>query len=113
VNKRESEYKLCGAFLELDEETQVINLVHQSAKDFLRDRLAPNQPLHERYFHYYPEIGKTNLLMLQICWRYLSMKEFQAGNMIVERRSDHRLLRQEVRKSLLEGYYFLNYASQE
>src|SRR2546421_6428485 len=75
VNERESEYKLCGAFLELDEETQVINLVHQSAKDFLRDSLAPDQPFHERYTHYYPEARKTNLLMLQICWRYLSMEE--------------------------------------
>ena len=113
VNERESEYKLCGAFLELDEETQVINLVHQSAKDFLRDSLAPNQPLHERYIQYYPETGKTNLLMLQICWRYLSMQEFQTDNTIVERRSDHRLLRQKVREPLLKRYYFLNYASQE
>jgi len=113
VKERESEYKLCGAFLELDEETNVINLVHQSAKDFLRDSLAPNQPLHERYAHYYPETGKTNLLMLQICWRYLSMKEFQTGNMIVERQSGHRLLRQEVREPLSKRYYFLKYACQE
>ena len=113
LSECESEYKCCGAFLQLDEETQVISLVHQSAKDFLQDSLALEQPLHQHYAFFYPHPSKTNLLMFQICWRYLSMKEFKDGNMIVIRAPDNRLVLQDLSKKSLQAFSFLQYASKE
>ncbi|OBT38924.1 hypothetical protein VE00_10715 [Pseudogymnoascus sp. WSF 3629] len=63
------EYRCCGAFLKLDEEKKTIHLVHQSAKDFLEDLSG-----HDDLTGFYPEEGASNVDMLQICWKYLSMK---------------------------------------
>ena len=108
VEEWKDSYRCCGAFLKLDETAQTIHLVHQSAKDFLRENLSEHKDLAS----FYPEPSKSNLLLLQICWNYLSLDEFEAGNRIVERRSDNTLKRLDLRTHF-QRYYFLEYACQE
>jgi ankyrin repeat domain-containing protein 50 len=109
LNEWKTGYLCCGSFLKLDEIDQTVHLVHQSAKDFLKT----NNSLREDLARFYSEHSKLDSLMLQICWGYLSLKEFQEGNMIVERRLDGRLLRQHAWKYHTEQYHFLKYAIQE
>lgn len=70
LNEWRREYLCCGAFLKLDDENQTVHLVHQSAKDFL-EGLSRQHDL----VGFYPEASASNFDMIQICWKYLSIKE--------------------------------------
>ncbi|KAH0542444.1 hypothetical protein FGG08_003199 [Glutinoglossum americanum] len=58
-------------------------------------------------YHVVPE--KANLLAFQICWRYLSMKDFDRGTVIIQRSLDNRLLP----LFLPDNRCFLQYAAEE
>ncbi|KFY43045.1 hypothetical protein V494_02119 [Pseudogymnoascus sp. VKM F-4513 (FW-928)] len=64
------EYRCCGAFLRLDEKRKTVHLVHQSAKDFLQDLSG-----HDDLAAFYPEATASNCDMLQVCWKYLTIRK--------------------------------------
>src|SRR5204863_9556204 len=56
---------------------------------------------------------KTNLLIFQICWRYLSMEEFDRGTTIIERDAENRLCSAVLSEEYLDSHNFLRYAAEE
>jgi len=73
LNELKDGFKFCEPLVYLDDVTQTINLVHQSAKDYLlEENLQGNS--HLSMYRFIPD--KANSCILDICWRYLSMKEF-------------------------------------
>src|SRR5947207_12135807 len=86
------------------------NLVHQSTKDYLLgEHLKENKQLAQ----YYVNSDKANLLMFQICWRYLGMEEFDRGEKIIRRGADHRLFEYLSFSIYIKDFCFLEYASRE
>ncbi len=67
-------FKCCGPLLYRDATTDTINLVHQSAKDYLlsQDYLGKHPSLSK----FYVVRDATNLLIFQACWDYLNMRDF-------------------------------------
>jgi hypothetical protein len=45
--------------------------------------------------------------MFLICWRYLSMDEFEKGTVIVQHGQNDRLLLRSLSKDFLDAYLFL------
>ena len=70
--KFKDSFKCCGSLLYLDEDTKTVNLVHQSAKDYLVSNLDMSGSLS----HYCVRTEETHLLIFEICCRYLSMEEW-------------------------------------
>jgi hypothetical protein len=61
--------KVCQPFLYHDEKYDTINLVHQSAYDYLtNDHLKADKQLS----HYHVDTHKGNFLMFETCWKFLS-----------------------------------------
>ena len=103
-------FKCCEPLLYIDTENNTVNLVHQSAKDYLLSTyLQGNRDLSQ----YHIVTGQTNLLMFQTCWTYLGLEEFENGTMIVERDEDHRLREQYLDEEVLRDHCFLQYADEE
>ncbi len=73
LNELKDGFKFCEPLVYLDDVTQTINLVHQSAKDYL---LEENLQGISHLSKYIIIPDKANSCILDICWRYLSMKEF-------------------------------------
>ncbi|RYP39454.1 hypothetical protein DL767_002188 [Monosporascus sp. MG133] len=65
-----------------DSETTV-NFCHQSVKDFLLDHHSGSSGA---WYHTSPD--GANLLMFQVCWRYLSSDVFENGNLVISRSND-------------------------
>ncbi len=105
LNELKDGFKFCEPLVYLDDVTQTINLVHQSAKDYLlEENLQGNS--HLSMYRIIPD--KANSLIFQICWRYLGMEEFSQDPMIIGDAADGRTwgLRQEQ----LQTHCFLRYA---
>ena len=103
-------FRSCEPLVYLSSENNTVNLVHQSVKDYLLgDYLQKNESL----FQYHVVTDTTNLLMFQICWRYLSMEEFNRGNKIISRGPYNLLQQRNLPEEYLQACYFLLYASQE
>ena len=68
------DFACCGSLLYRDGKTDTINLVHQSAKDYLlsQDYLGR----HPSLSHFYVVSDETNLSIFQACSDYLNMKDF-------------------------------------
>ncbi len=73
LNELKDGFKFCEPLVYLDDVTQTINLVHQSVKDYLLEENLQGNSYLSRY-RIIPD--KANSCILDICWRYLSMKEF-------------------------------------
>ena len=67
-------YKCCEPLVYVDTGNDVINLVHQSAKDYL---LGSYLQANVELSHFHIVQGKTNLLIFGTCWRYLTLDEFE------------------------------------
>jgi ankyrin repeat protein len=66
-------FKCCGLLVYHDEATDTINLIHQSAKDYLLDQYLKDIKNESQN-----DVGlasRLNLLILEICWIYLSMED--------------------------------------
>jgi len=99
-------FKFCEPLVYLDDATQTINLVHQSAKDYLlEENLQGNS--HLSMYRIIPD--KANSCILDICWRYLSMEEFSRDIMKHAAKGTIRELSQER----LQTRCFLQYAIEE
>jgi ankyrin repeat protein len=64
-------YQCCGLFLLLDTTTDTVNLVHQSAKDFLLEYYLKDESEKQKS----GTASRINILVLEICLRYLSAKD--------------------------------------
>jgi hypothetical protein len=100
-------YKACGPLLFLDTEKHTLNLIHQSAKEYL---LA--QDTSDRY---HIDAHQTSLSILNTCWEYLGAINFEHGDVIISRDRGNILSQLFLSKSdhLLTEYGFLDYASYE
>jgi hypothetical protein len=103
-------FRSCEPLVYLNDNNSTVNLVHQSAKEYLlSEYLQENVDLSQ--YHVVPD--KTNFLIFEICWRYLSRDEFEQGTMIVERGSDNKLSSKDLSEEFLDDHCFLRYAAQE
>ena len=95
-------FKCCEPLVYVDTVNYTVNLVHQSAKDYLLStRLQEKGGLSQ--FHI--ALDRTNLLIFKTCWAYLSLEEFEMGTAIIERLEDNRVW--------TNDRCFLQYARQE
>lgn len=69
-------YTACGSFLKYDPDTDTINLIHQSAKNYLLDRPPPR---------YRVDIQEASVTIVEACWRYLRLMQDINGCDIFER----------------------------
>ncbi|KAH8745767.1 ankyrin repeat-containing domain protein [Hyaloscypha finlandica] len=98
-------FKACGPLLSHDPDTDTINLVHQSVKDYLIKTDCPS--------HYRVNQEETSLSILNTCWKYLSMQEFDRGALIIARSDANELEPRQLYSRILEAYGFLGYATEE
>ena len=75
-------FKCCEPLVTLDTDHDTINLVHQSAKDYLLGAYLQEKRGLSQY-HVIPE--STNLLMFRTCWKFLSFEEFKQGTILIDR----------------------------
>lgn len=66
-------FRCCEPLLYRDAKTNTINLVHQSAKDYL---LSLDLLLQPKISAFHIVAGATNLIIFQTCWEYLKMGDF-------------------------------------
>lgn len=62
-------YTACGSFLKYDADTDTINFVHQSAKEYLLNKPSPPR--------YRVDIQEASVTIVEACWRYLGMQDFK------------------------------------
>ncbi|OQU96310.1 Ankyrin repeat-containing protein isoform 2 [Cladophialophora immunda] len=103
-------HTMCGDIVYVDRDDETVNLIHQSAKDYLLTDKSQAMGTQRQYavVHY-----SANCLLFRACWAYLSMKEFDQGNMIIYRDPGNRLRREYVAEYLEREHCFLRYASEE
>ena len=103
-------FKCCEPLVYVDIVNHTVNLVHQSAKDYLLStRLQEKDGLSQ----YHIALDITNLLIFKTCWAYLSLEEFEMGTVIIERLEDNRLRTNDLSQQFLNDHCFLEYASEE
>lgn len=111
VDEMQDSFKCCEALLQLDPVTHSINLVHQSAKEFL---LRNNNSIQESsWSRYRVDMEEANLLMFKLCWRYLGMDEFNQGYLVFQRTTDNQLVENTLSPEVIEKHCFLEYALKE
>ncbi len=99
-------FKFCEPLVYLDDVTQTINLVHQSAKDYLLEEDLQGN-IHLSMYRIIPD--KANSCILDICWKYLSMKEFSQD--IIEHAAKETIWG--LSQERLQTRCFLQYAIEE
>ena len=107
VDESKDIYAVCKQIVYLDEHDGTVNLIHQSAKDYLLgDHLKESEKLKQ----YCVISEKANLLIFRICWRYFSMEEFDQGTKIISRDSNNILSKLNLSRENLQEHCFLQYA---
>ena len=103
-------FKCCEPLVYVDTVNHTVNLVHQSAKDYLLStRLQEKDGLSQ----YHIVLDRTNLLIFRTCWTYLSLKEFEQGTVIIERDPCNRIRTKYPDRRLLDYHCFLRYVCKE
>jgi hypothetical protein len=102
-------FKCCGPLIFIDADGS-INLVHQSARDYL---LGEYLQLYDRPSRYRAKTDTVNLLMFRICWRYPSMEEFKKGTAIIKRNEKNHLFPAKLSDQYLNSHNFLRYEAEE
>jgi ankyrin repeat protein len=98
-------FKACGPLLYHDPDNDTINLIHQSAKDYLvKTDCLPRYRINRE---------ETSLSILSTCWKYLSMQEFGQGAAIIARSEANELQPTKFSRRVLKAYGFLAYATEE
>ena len=100
-------FRCCEPFIYLDTGLDTINLVHQSAKDYLLSSYLQAKANLSQY-HIVPD--STNLLMFRTCWKFLSFEEFRQGTMLFERGTSHQLHQKSFSEEFNDKHFFLRYA---
>lgn len=81
LNELKDDLKCCGPLVYHDTINDTINLVHQSAKEFL---LGEYLQASKDLSHYHIVLNRTNLLIFRTCWTYLSREEFEQGRTLID-----------------------------
>lgn len=103
-------FKCCEPLVYVDTARNTINLVHQSAKDYLLGRHLQEKVKNLSQYHVIAD--RTEVLIFRTCWKYLSFEEHQKA-VIMEDSWDPRarlLRRGQVKKKLIQEHCFLEYA---
>lgn len=98
-------FKCCGPLLYHDLDDDTVNLVHQSAKDYLT-AMDP-QSLYSVNWH------EASMDIIKASWKYLAAPEFAHGAAIISRSETNGLKPTKLSKRVLENYGFLGYATKE
>jgi Cdc6-like AAA superfamily ATPase len=109
LDELKDDFKCCEPLLFLNDD-ETVNLVHQSAKDYL---LSEYLQANEKLSRYCVVKDKANLLIFQICWRYLGMEEFDQGRKIIDCYEQKYLYPAKLPEEYLNSYKFLEYAAEE
>jgi hypothetical protein len=109
LEELKNDFRICQPLLYRDTESDTINLVHQSAKDHL---LGEDLQKNGKLSQYRVAEDKTNLLIFQTCWRYLSSEEFDHGSKIISRKGD-RLRKEYLSNQDYIAHKLLRYAVHE
>ena len=109
LDRHENDFEWCRSFVYIDHVNQTINLVHQSAKDYL---LGAYLQANEGLSQYHIILDKTNLLIFKLCWMYLSLAEFEQGTKLIDRDIYGCLIRSPLERSL-HDHCFVQYANKE
>ena len=111
LDRHENDFVWCRSFVYVDNLSRTINLVHQSAKEYL---LGTYLQTNEALSQYHIVLDKTNLLMFRICWTYLSLIESAQGTEIISRllRYGFVYYSSEV-EGVLKSHCFSKYAIEE
>ena len=109
LDELEDGFKCCEPLVYVDIVKKTINLVHQSAKDYLLGaHLQGNGDLSQ----YHVVLDRTNLLIFRTCWTYFCLEEFKQHTMLMHETLERRSLNRQWR-SLLDEYCFFAYARRE
>ena len=103
-------FRSCEPLVYVDPERNTINLVHQSAKEYL---LSTYLQKRDGLSQYHIQLDRTNQLVFRICWVYLSLDEFEQGTVLIERKPNDVLVICRLTKKLVHDHCFLQYAFQE
>jgi ankyrin repeat domain-containing protein 50 len=106
LEEMDDSYKSCGTLLFVDPEENTVNLVHQSAKDYL---LGQHLKQHTQLHQYHVAEHGANYLMFQSCWRLLSLADFDKFS--TRMTSNRETTNQWVRET--DSFHFLVYAASE
>ncbi|KAF6231660.1 hypothetical protein HO173_010192 [Letharia columbiana] len=111
LNYFQDDFIRCEPLVYVDTVKKTINLVHQSAKDYLLGaHLQGNGDLSQ----YHVVLDTTNLLMFRTCWTYFCLEEFKQHTKSMHETLENRLLFGDSHwGSLLDDYCFFAYASRE
>ena len=107
----QDDFKRCEPLVYVDTVKKTINLVHQSAKDYLLGaHLQGNGDLSQ----YHVALDTTNLLIFRTCWTYFCLEEFKQHTMSMHETLDYKLLFGDSQwENLLDDYCFFTYANRE
>ena len=100
-------FRCCEPLVYVDTKKNTINLVHQSAKEYLLSTYLREMDGLSRY---HTALDRTNLFAFRICWLYLSLDEFKQGTIILQRDKDQCLSFSPMTQEFLSGHCFLSYA---
>ena len=103
-------FKCCEPLVYVNTGNDTVNLVHQSAKDYLLSTYLQGK---DGLSQYHIATDWTNLLIFRTCWTYLSLEEFKQGTVVIGRREDHTLCGHHLDEEFLYNHCFLEYASEE
>jgi ankyrin repeat protein len=81
LEQHKNEYQCCGLLLQVDEDNDTVNLVHQSAKDYLVDLYLADKDNNGNRIP-----ARLNNVLLEICFRYMALGDlnFLARRMVFE-----------------------------
>lgn len=104
-------FRCCEPLLYRDAKTDTINLVHQSAKDYL---LSLDLLLQPKISAFHVVADATNLIIFQTCWDYLKMGDF---DVIIDRlrpKAEYNFITQwyEDWQETFDCYSFFQYAAE-
>lgn len=110
VDEMKDGFKCCEPLVYVDTDNHTVNLVHQSAKDYL---LSTHLQEKDGLSQYHIVLDRTNLLIFRTCWAYLSLKEFEQGTAIIDRVNGKRLCENTLINKFLKDHCFLQYIIKE
>ncbi|KAI9764028.1 MAG: hypothetical protein M1840_008904 [Geoglossum simile] len=103
------DFKCCEPFVYIDPETQIVNM-HRCTRDYL---LGEHLQSVDSLSQYHVTPARANLIFFQVCWKYLSLDEFNQGTAFIRRGDNNELNPQALSKKFLESHCFLQYAIEE
>ena len=86
LHELQDAFKCCEPLVYVGTGNHTINLVHQSAKDYL---LGTYLQYKDGLSQYHIVTDRANLDLFRICWKYLSLEEFEHGRTVIERDAEN------------------------